>query len=460
VLLVVAVGSALFGGMPVTQIPVAQIVLLLGLFLLFFGAGIYVAAALGMLGVIAGFAFSDRPFYTYLGQTVWGPTTNFVLVAVPLFLLMGEIMLRAGLSEKLYKSLNVWFARVPGGLLHTNIAASSVFSAISGSSVATAATMGSVALPYFRQTLYSQPMVLGSLAAGGALGNLIPPGITFIVYGLITDTSVGALYSAAVGPSLLVIALFTLVILWHGMKNPMPKPPAIPLTEKLAGLIDLVPTLLLILIVLGTIYSGLATPTESAALGVVAAIGAAIAARRFNIKMLHESALATARTTAFIGLILMGAYVLNYILGSLGVPQALSKFVSSLPVPPWVIMLLIIGFYLALGTFMEGFSMVVTTIPVIFPVVKALGYDPVWFGVVVTMLVEIALISPPDGTVLYILQGMRGPRPANAGPHFGTGQITDVFRGVMPFIFVYIIAVLLLMVFPQIALWLPQTTRG
>jgi C4-dicarboxylate transporter DctM subunit len=380
---------------------------------------------------------------------VWGPTTNFVLVAVPLFLLMGELMLRAGLSDKLYKALNVWLERLPGGLLHTNIMASGVFSAISGSSVATAATMGSVALPYFKRTAYSPQMVLGSLAAGGALGNLIPPGITFIVYGLITETSVGALYIAAIIPSVLVVLLYTGVILGHGIRHPLPRPAPIPLKQKLASLLDLIPTAILILVVLGTIYTGLATPTESAALGVVAAIVFAAIAGKLSWRLVHESAIATARTTAFIGLILFGAYILNFILSSMGVPQALSKFVAGLPVPPWVIMALIIGFYLALGTFMEGFSMIVTTIPVIFPVVKALGYDPIWFGVIVTMLVEIALISPPDGTVLYVLQGMR----QNPGP------ITDVFSGVLPFIAVYVLAVVLLMFWPQLALWLPSVTR-
>lgn len=449
VLLAVAVVAALAGGGSVSSLPIGPMLALLGLFCLFFASGIYVAAVLGILGIIAGFAFSDRPFWNFLGQMVWGPTTNFVLVAVPLFLLMGELMLRAGLSDKLYRALNVWLERLPGGLLHTNIAASGVFSAISGSSVATAATMGSVALPYFKRTAYSPPMVLGSLAAGGALGNLIPPGITFIVYGLITETSVGALYLAAVVPSLLVVAFFALVILGHGLRHPLPRPAPIPLAEKLRSLADLVPTVILILLVLGTIYSGIATPTESAALGVVGAMGFAAFAGKLSWRVMHESAVATARTTAFIGLILFGAYILNFILSSMGVPQALSKFVAALPVPPWVIMLLIVGFYLALGTFMEGFSMIVTTIPVIFPVVKALGYDPVWFGVIVTMLVEIALISPPDGTVLYVLQGMR-PNP---------GPITDVFSGVMPFILAYVLAVLLLMAAPPLALWLPGVMR-
>lgn len=449
VLLVVSVVAVLFGGGSISDLPLAQIGVLIVLFCLFFAAGIYIAAALGILGIIAGFAFSERPFWDFIGQMVWGPTTNFVLVAVPLFLLMGEIMLRAGLSDKLYRSLNLWFQRVPGGLLHTNIISCSVFSAISGSSVATAATMGAVALPYFRKTAYSPAMVLGSLAAGGALGNLIPPGITFIVYGLITETSVGKLYLAAVGPSILVVLLFTLVILWHGLKHPLPQPEKIPLSVKLAGLVDLIPTAILIMVVLGTIYTGLATPTESAALGVVASIVFAAISGRFSWKMLNESAEATARTTAFVGLILCGAYVLNYIFGSLGVPQALAKFVSGLPVPPWVIMALIIGFYLALGTFMEGFSMIVTTIPVIFPVVKALGYDPIWFGVIVTMLVEIALISPPDGTVLYVLQGMRGT----------PGPITDVFRGVIPFMVVYVLAIVILMMAPELALWLPRVSE-
>ncbi|MFC3001678.1 TRAP transporter large permease [Falsiroseomonas tokyonensis] len=427
------------------EIPWTGVLLLLGVFVTFFAAGIYVGAALGVLGLLAGFAFSDRPFWTFLGQTAWGPSSSFVLVAVPLFLLMGEILLRAGLSERLYRSLNLWMDRLPGGLLHTNIVASGVFSAISGSSVATAATMGSVAMPFFQGKGYDPKMVMGSLAAGGALGNLIPPGITFIIYALITETSVGALYLAAVGPSILVMLAFIAVILVNRKGAPPPSA-RIPLGVKLRGLVGLVPTILLILIVLGTIYAGLATPTESAALGVVAAIGIAIVERRFSFRMLHACAEATARNTAMIGLILLGAYVLNYIITLLGIPQMAAQLVGGLPLPAWMIMALIIGFYLALGTFMEGFSMIITTIPVIFPVVVALGYDPIWFGVVVTMLVEIALISPPDGTVLYVLQGLRKD---------GRG-IGDVFVGVLPFVGVYIAAIALLMVLPDIALWLPR----
>jgi C4-dicarboxylate transporter DctM subunit len=444
VVLGVFLGMSAMGYGGAEGLPVLPILVVLAVFCAFFAAGIYIGAALGVLGLLAGFAFSDRPFWTFLGQTAWGPSSNFVLVSVPLFLLMGEILLRAGLSERLYRALNVWLDRLPGGLLHTNIVASGVFSAISGSSVATAAAMGNVAMPFFQGRGYDPRMVLGSLAAGGALGNLIPPGITFIIYALITETSVGALYLAALGPSILVMVLFIGVILLKRGAAPPPGP-AIPLGEKLRALVGLIPTLLLILVVLGTIYAGLATPTESAALGVVASLAIAVVERRFSFRMLHQSAEATARNTAMIGLILLGAYVLNYVITLLGVPQMMAQAVGGLPLPPWAIMLLIIGFYLALGTFMEGFSMIITTIPVIFPVVMALGYDPIWFGVIVTMLVEIALISPPDGTVLYVLQGMRRDG----------GAIGDVFAGVLPFVAVYILAIVVLMVAPGIALWLP-----
>ena len=427
-------------------LPVAEILMLIGIFIVFFGSGVYIAAVLGVLAFLTGFLFSDRPWWNFAGQTLWGPSSNFVLVAVPLFLLMGEILLRAGLSDRLYRALNVWLNRMPGGLLHTNIISCAVFSAISGSSVATAATMGSVALPYFQNTAYSQRWVLGSLAAGGALGNLIPPGITFIIYGLITETSVGALYIAALLPSLLVVALFTLLILLHGLRNPLPKPEKLPLALKIAALRDLTPTLILILLVLGSIYGGFATPTEAAALGVVGAMGFAALEGRLSFRMLNASAEATARNTALLGLIIFGAYLLNYILTIINVPQALAGMIAGLPLPPWAIMACIVALYFALGTFMEGFSMIITTVPVIFPVVVALGYDPIWFGVVVTMLVEIAQISPPDGTVMYVLQGMR----PKAGP------ITDVFVGVMPFLLAYLLAVVLLMIFPAIALWLPR----
>ena len=427
--------------------PIAGLALLSVVFLVFFCAGIYVAAALGVLGLLAGFAFSDRPLHLFIGEAVWIPSVNFVLVAVPLFILMGEILLRSGLSDRLYRALNIWFRWLPGGLLHTNIISCAVFSAIAGSSVATAATIGSVALPYFDKTSYSPRMVLGSLAAGGALGNLIPPGIIFIVYGLLTETSVGKLYLAGFLPGFLVAALFMALIFVYGLVSGTREVTApVSWRGRVRSLVDLLPTSVLILLVLGTIYLGVATPTESAALGVVGAMMFGAIDRKLTLRVIHVSAMATARTTSLIGLIIFGGYMLNYVLSSLRLPQSLAVMVSGLALPAWAIMSIIIAFYIALGTFMEGFSMIITTLPVVFPIVVALGYDPIWFGVIVTMVAEIALISPPDGMVIYVLQGMR----------ITPGPISDVFVGVTPFVFVYLLGVVILMVFPDIALWLPR----
>lgn len=417
----------------------------LGLCLLFGGslaAGIYIAATLGVLGVVTGFIYSDRPFYNFLGATAWTTSSNYVLIALPLFLLMGEFLLRSGVSAKLYKALNLWLDRLPGGLLHTNIIACATFSAMSGSSIATAATMGSVALPQFEGSAYDRKVVLGSLAAGGALGSLIPPSTLLIIYALLTNTSAGALYTAALVPAFLVTALCLGVIFIHGLRHPLPRSHMrVPLVEKLKGTVGVIPTLLLIALVLGTIYGGLATPTEAAAFGVVGAAFFAAIEGKLTVHAINESVLAAARNTAMVGLILIGAFVLNFVLTSLRVPQSVAAFVADLPLPGWSIMLAIVLIYVAMGTVMEGFSMIVTTIPVIFPVVVHLGYDPIWFGVMVTLLVEIALITPPDGTVMYVLQGLR-----KGGP------ITDIFQGVMPFVAAYFVAIILLLIFPGMAL--------
>lgn len=428
------------------SVGITELVVLSIVFIVFFFSGIYVAAALGILALLADLSFSSRPIHPFIGQIIWNASVNFVLVAVPLFLLMGEILLRSGLSDRLYRALNNWFGGLPGGLLHTNIVSCSIFSAVSGSSVATAATIGAVALPYFDKTHYSPKLVLGSLAAGGALGNLIPPGITFIIYGLLTDTSVGKLYAAGFVAGFVVAALFMIFIFAYSLASKSGEAmPAISWEKRLTSLLDLIPTMLLIFLVLGTIYAGVATPTEAAALGVVGAVVLAACDRRLTLSMLHASARATARTTSMIGLIIMSAFALNFVLSRLGLPQTLAAMVTGLPLPSWSIMSIIIIFYIALGTFMEGFSMMITTLPVVFPIVTALGYDPVWFGVILTMLVEVALISPPDGMVMYVLQGMR-TRP---------GPITDVFTGVLPFLGIYLLSVLILMAFPRLVLWLP-----
>jgi tripartite ATP-independent transporter DctM subunit len=443
VLLVVFLFLAATGVGP--SVGIVELVVLSAVFVVFFFSGVYVAAALGILGLLADLAFSSRPMHMFIGQIAWNASNSFVFVAVPLFLLMGEILLRAGLSDRLYRALNTWVGGLPGGLLHTNIAACAVFSAVSGSSIATAATIGSVALPYFGKTTYNPRMVLGSLAAGGALGNLIPPGISFIVYSLFTDTSIGKLYAGGFVVGTLVAGLFMLFIFGYGLATGT-REAAISVTwrQRVASLADLVPTMALIFLVLGTIYMGLATATEAAALGVIGSLILAALDGRLTLAIVHASVRTTARSTSMIGLILIAAFALNFVLSGLRLPQALASTVAGLPLPSWATMTVIILLYVALGTFMDGFAIMVTTLPVLFPVVTALKYDPIWFGVIMTMLIEIAQITPPDGMVMYVLQGLREP----------PGPISDVFMGVLPFVGIYGLSLLLVTAFPGLVLWI------
>jgi C4-dicarboxylate transporter, DctM subunit len=446
VLIVMAIVLTITGAAgPAGQLPLNELVVISLVFAVFFLSGIYIAAALGVLAWTSDLLFSGRALNEFFGQIAWNTSSDFVFAAVPLFLLMGEILLRGGLSERLYRALNLWVGRLPGGLLHTNIVASATFSAVSGSSIACAAMIGSVALPYFKNTKYPERMVLGSLAAGGAMGNLIPPGISLIIYGLFTNTSIGKLYAASMVAGIIVAAMFMAYIVIHSLvtKANYETPGDITWRDRLQSLFDLVPTAVLIFVVLGLLYLGIATATEAAALGVVGAIVITAAYRQLRWKMMVESMRATARTTSMVGLILMAALILSFVLSSIHLPGALADMITSLPVPPVVLMALILMFFLALGTFMDGFAMMVTTLPVMFPVVIGLGYDAVWFGVVMTIIIEIALISPPDGMVMYVLQGMRKP----------TGPISDVFYGVLPFLAVYALALLLFFLVPGIILW-------
>jgi C4-dicarboxylate transporter DctM subunit len=428
-------------------------VVMLAAFLL----GLHVASSLGLLGLSLMSIFGDRPLWDLLGLVAWNTNTSFVLVAIPLFLLMGELLLRSGESDRLYRVLAHWMGWIPGGLLHSNITACAVFSAVSGSSVATAATIGSVALPAFRVRGYDERLVLGTLAAGGALGNLIPPGIAFIVYGVMMEVSIGRLYIAGIVPGLLVALCFMAVILAFALVRPgmAPREPAVRWPVMLRGIVDMVPTAALIFLVLGTLYLGLATPTESAAFGVMGAFVLALLAGKVNRPMLRAVFLSTGRSTAIVMLILTGAFVLNSTFALLGIPMAVSRAVTALELTPIMTMAAIVALYLVLGTFMDGFAMMVTTIPVLLPILKAQNFDLVWFGVLAVMLTEAALISPPEGLNLYVIQAFR-----KHGLPSTSGTIMDVYVGVLPFFAVYVLGIALVMLFPQIALWLPTTMRG
>jgi tripartite ATP-independent transporter DctM subunit len=418
--------------------------LMLGLMLV----GLPVAISLFLTAFVGAWAFLGWPTLLSFGNLMWSGQNDFILTSIPLFVLLGELLVRSGVADGLYRCLSDWLRRLPGGLLHTNIAASSMFAAVSGSSVATAATIGTVALPILKERRYSESITTGSIAAGATLGILIPPSINMIIYGSMTNTSIGQLFAAGVVPGILLTFVFMAFIVVACLIKPDlagPTLPSRPWAQKIESLLDILPPFVIFLVVMGTIYLGWATPTESAAVGVVCSLLVAIAKRRFSMSMLHESMAATVRISAMILLIMVGAHFLNFVIGVLGIPQALTGLVSQLGAGPLEILLILIVFYLILGCFMETLSMMIATLPVVFPLVLHLGIDPVWFGIFMVIMMEIGLITPPIGMNLYVVQGVRGH-----------GSIMDVVKGAVPFVFLMLLFVGLLIAWPDMALWLPR----
>ncbi|HXH10999.1 MAG TPA: TRAP transporter large permease subunit [Alphaproteobacteria bacterium] len=431
-----------------------------GLMSVFFLAGLYVAVALGLIGIILMHFFSDRPLWDMLGQIAWNTNSSFVLVAVPLFIMMGEILVRSGISERMYRTMSYWLGPLPGGLLHSNIASCAIFAAVSGSSAATAATIGSVSMPAFRARGYSDRLVAGSLAAGGTLGILIPPSILFIIYGVLVEESIGRLYMAGFIPGFLLSTVFMLIIASIALISPAsaPREVAPALRVRLLSLLAMLPMFVLMFVVLGTIYLGVATPTEAAAFGVVAALILAAVERQLNYQMMREVVLATVRSSCMIMLIVTGAFIMSFSLAILGVPAQVTQWVAGMQLTPVMLVIFLVVFYIILGTFMESLSMMVTTIPIVLPALKAAGVDLVWFGVIMVILVEAALISPPEGINLYVIQGIRRSVSSEAG--LETGTMMDLWIGVLPFMLGMFIVIALLLMFPDLALWLPNLMKG
>jgi tripartite ATP-independent transporter DctM subunit len=414
------------------------------------GLSIPVGIGLGILGLIVAALYSPLPLTVALGELSWSTSNSFVLVAVPLYILLGEIMLRAGLADKVYNALVQWVTWLPGGLMHSNIAGCAVFGAVSGSSVATAVTVGTVALGEIKKHDYNERLFLGTLAAGGTLGILIPPSIVMIVYGVMTETSIPKLYLGGIIPGLLLAALFSLTVVGICVWRPRYGGNRVrsSWSARIRSLPDLLPPLLIFLVVIGAIYLGLATATESAALGVIAALVLAAFHRTLTWPMLRQALEGTVKLTAAVMLIILGAYFLNLVIGITGVTTAITDYVISLNLNPVALIVAVIVFYLVLGTFMEEMSMMVATVPVIAPLVISAGFDPVWFGVLIVILIEAALISPPVGMNLFVVHSVRG-----------RGQLNDVVVGAAPFFFTMILMIVLICVFPQIVTWLPQMAR-
>lgn len=406
-----------------------------------------IAATLGWLGLSLQYLESPMPLHRALGDIVWQTGTDFLLVAIPMFVLLGEILLRAGITERMYDGIVKWLGWLPGGLMHSNIGSSALFAATSGSSVATAATIGTVAIPQIKKRGYNEPLFLGTIAAGGTLGILIPPSINLILYGLLTETSVPELYLAGFLPGFLLAALFMGTVIVLCLLNPKWGGQKINATwrERIVALPSLIPPLGIFIVVVGSIYAGLATPTEAASLGVVAAMALAAANGTLTLSMMRAAIEGTMRTTSMIMLIILAAVFLNFVLSVIGLTQALADFVTGLGWAPMQTMIMIIVVLVLIGCFMETLSMLLTTAPLITPIVVALGFDPVWFGILLMVLLETALITPPIGINLYVVQGIRG-----------RGEMLDVMKGAAPFVLTMFAMIVLLLIFPDIALWMPS----
>lgn len=428
--------------------PLFIITMLLGLV----AAAVPVAAVLGILSLTLDEIFMRGRRSLMLGDFVWEQSVEYLLVAIPMFILLGEIMLRAGIAVRMYNAVAQWLSWLPGGLMHANIGSSAIFAATSGSSVATAATVGTVAYPEIEKRNYNESLFLGSIAAGGTLGILIPPSINLIIYGLLTNTSVPELYLAGIFPGLALALLFMAVVVvaclwkphWGGVKVETDW------ASRIRVLPDLLPPVMLFLAVVGSIYAGIATPTEAASIGVVFALIIAAINKALNIEMLKEAFEGTMRSSATIMLIILAAVFLNFVLGFMGVTQVMLETIKELGWSPMETMIVIVLFYLLLGMFMETLSMMLTTIPVVFPIVAHMGFDPVWFGIMITVLMEAALITPPIGINLYVVHGIRARG----------GKFSDVSIGALPFLIAMFVLIAVLLVLPDIAVWLPQQFYG
>ena len=420
--------------------------LILTLFL-FLGSSVWIGLTLTGVAWVGMQLFSSRPAGDAMAVTVWGSASSWTLTALPLFIWMGEILFRTKLSESMFRGLAPWVSRLPGRLLHTNVIGCTIFAAVSGSSAATCATIGKMTLPELGRRGYPEEITIGSLAGAGTLGLLIPPSIIMIVYGVTADVSIAKLFVAGVIPGIVLAGLFSgYLAVWALLhKDRVPVPDRVmSFGEKLHESRHLIPVVVLIAAVLGSIYAGVATATEAAAVGVVGALVLSAVQRSLTWETFRESLMGATRLYCMIALILAGAAFLTLAMGYIGLPRHLAAFVGSLGLSPFGLMIALAVFYIILGCFLDGISMVVLTMGVILPTVQAAGYDLLWFGIFIVIVVEMAQITPPVGFNLFVLQGMTGK------------EITWLARVTFPFFLLMCAMVLLLWFVPQMATWLPS----
>ncbi len=425
---------------------VVTTLLIVSLFLLL-GSGVWIGLTLAGVAWIGMELFSSRPAGDAMALTIWGSASSWTLTALPLFVWMGEILFRTKLSESMFKGLAPWVNALPGRLLHTNILGSTIFAAVSGSSAATCATIGKMTIPELTRRGYPPEKIVGSLGGASTLGLLIPPSIIMIVYGVAAEVSIAKLFVAGVIPGIVLAALFSGAIVVWALLNPTKVPEAdagMSFGQKLRESRHLIPVVLLIGSVIGAIYSGIATATEAAAIGVVGSLVLSASQRSLNWQSFRDSLLGATRLYCMIALILAGAAFLTLSMGYIGLPRHLAEWVGGLGLTPGMLLIALAVFYIVLGCFLDGISMIVLTMGVILPTVTAAGIDLIWFGIFIVIVVEMAQITPPVGFNLFVLQGMT------------KREITWIAMACLPYFFIMVFAVLLLYWFPGLVTWMPS----
>lgn len=429
---------------------VIAVFLIAALFALF-AAGLWIGLGLLACGWLAMALFTSRPVGDAMVTTIWGASSSWTLTALPMFIWMGEILFRTKLSEDMFRGLAPWMTRIPGRLLHTNVIGCTIFAAVSGSSAATCATIGKMSIPELRARNYPEDLVIGTLAGAGTLGLLIPPSLIMIVYGVATDVSISKLFIGGVLPGILLGALFMGYIIVWSLLNPgrIPKPTEqYTFRQKVWASRHLLPTVGLIIAVLGSIYTGIATATEAAGLGVVGALIVAKAQGSLTWKTFSDSLLGATRLSCMIALILAGAAFLTLAMGFTGLPRHLADWIDKMNLSAGALIIVLMVFYIVLGCFLDGISMVVLTMAIVLPMIERVGIDLVWFGIFLVLVVEMAQITPPVGFNLFVLQGMTGH------------QITYIAKTALPLFALMCVAVALIYFMPGLVTWLPSKMIG
>ncbi len=422
-------------------------VFFISILLFFLGTGIWVAISMIGVSALGMMFFTSRPVGDAMATTIWGTSSSWTLTALPLFVWMGEILFRTKLSENLFEGLSPWMQKLPGGLIHVNVVGCTLFAAISGSSAATVATVGKMSIPELRKRNYPEKILLGSLAGSGTLGLLIPPSIILIIYGVTVQESIAKLFIAGIIPGIMIAIIFMLyVIVWSLInKKIMPKSfENFSFLEKLKRSKKLMPVILLILGVIGSIYTGIATATEAASLGVVGALMLSYFQKSLTKESFNKSLLGATKTSCMIAFILAGSSFLTLAMGFTGLPRNLAIWIESMNLSPYILIMVLMIFYIILGMFLDGISAVVLTMAIIEPMIRQAGFDMIWFGIFLVVVVEMAQITPPVGFNLFVLQGM-----ANRDMGY-------IARSAFPLFLLMIIATLIIIIFPEIALWLPE----